>query len=152
MIRLRSSPLSTPGAITLRLFLNAHYKSSLPMQLKVVWDQLLQADPKGPALIFCTALLFEQHYSAHPRIRGTLTACTLAESPIAISLHRRLQPLRYLHDCFDCFRPERFSRVGLSPTGKAPPLHGARQKRTLTNHIPPAKIRLKADLHLELVL
>jgi hypothetical protein len=41
-------------------------------------------------------------------------------------LHRRLQPLRYLHDCSDCFRPERFSRVGLSPTGKAPPLHGAR--------------------------
>ena len=84
MIRLRSSPLSTPDAITLRLFLNAHYKSSLPMQLKVVWDQLLQADLEGPSLIFCTALLLEQHYSAHPRIRGTLTACTLAESPIAI--------------------------------------------------------------------
>ena len=41
------------------------------------------------------------------------------------SLHWRLQPLRYLHDCSNCFRPERFSRVGLSPTGKAPPYHGA---------------------------
>ena len=41
-------------------------------------------------------------------------------------LHRRLQPLRYLHDCSDCFRPERFSRVGLSPTDNAPPWQGAR--------------------------
>ncbi len=39
----------------------------------------------------------------------------------SVSLHRRLQPFRYLHDCSDCFRPDRFSRVGLSPTGKAPP-------------------------------
>ena len=38
-------------------------------------------------------------------------------------LYRRLQPLRYLHDCSDCYRPERFSRVGLSPTDKAPPWH-----------------------------
>jgi hypothetical protein len=29
-------------------------------------------------------------------------------------------------------------RVGLSPTGKAPPLHGARQKRPVTNRIPDA--------------
>jgi len=47
-------------------------------------------------------------------------------------LHRRLQPLRYLHDCSDCFRPERISRVGLSPTGKAPPYHGARHLETVT--------------------
>jgi len=47
-------------------------------------------------------------------------------------LHRRLQPFRYLHDCSDCFRPERFSRVGFSPTGKAPPLHGAHPLRTVT--------------------
>ncbi|MEQ1620642.1 MAG: hypothetical protein ABL919_04495, partial [Methylococcales bacterium] len=70
--------------------------------------------------------LFEA-YSAFTRI----TACTLAESPKSDPLHRRLQPLRYLHDCFDCFRPERFSRVGLSPTGKAPPLHGAHPNRSL---------------------
>jgi hypothetical protein len=31
-------------------------------------------------------------------------------------LHRRLQRLRYLHRCFDCYRPERTSsRTGLSP-------------------------------------
>ena len=46
------------------------------------------------------------------------------------SLHWRLQPLRYLHDCSNCFRPERFSRVGLSPTGKAPPYHGAHPQET----------------------
>ena len=47
------------------------------------------------------------------------------------SLHWRLQPLRYLHDCSNCFRLERFSRVGLSPTGKAPPYHGAHPKLTV---------------------
>ena len=83
MVRFRSSPISTPDAIKLRLFLNAHHKGSLPLQLKVVWDLLLQADPEGPALIFCAALHFEQLYTTQPRIRGTLTACTLAGSPIA---------------------------------------------------------------------
>jgi len=33
-------------------------------------------------------------------------ACTLAKSP-GDPLHQRLQPLRYLHDCSDCFRLER---------------------------------------------
>ena len=37
---------------------------------------------------------------------------TITMSP---SVHRRLQPLRYLHDCSDCFRLER-CRVGLAPT------------------------------------
>ena len=55
MVRFRSSPISAPDAIKLRLFLNAHHKGSLPMQLKVVWNQLLQADPEGPTLINCTA-------------------------------------------------------------------------------------------------
>ena len=32
----------------LRLSLNAHHNGSLPMQLEVVWNQLLQADPRGP--------------------------------------------------------------------------------------------------------
>ncbi|MFA5922912.1 MAG: hypothetical protein WC856_16760 [Methylococcaceae bacterium] len=37
----------------------------------------------------------------------------------------------HTHDCFNCFRAERFSRVGLSPTGKAPPYHGTRQLQTV---------------------
>ena len=71
MVRFRSSPLSTPDAIKLHLFLNAHHKGSLPLQLKVVWNLLLQADPEGPALIFCAALHIEQLYTTQPRIRGT---------------------------------------------------------------------------------
>ena len=35
-----------------------------------------------------------------------VTACTLANSP-SDPLHRRRQPLRYLHDCSDCYRLER---------------------------------------------
>jgi len=80
MIRFRSSPLSIPDAIKLRLFLNAHHKGSFPLQLKVVWNQLLQADSEGPTFIFCAALHIEQLYTTQPRIRGTLTACKLAGS------------------------------------------------------------------------
>jgi hypothetical protein len=65
-------------------------------------------------------VLFED-CSAFTRV----TACTLAKSPICDPLHQRLQPLRYLHDCSDCFRLERSCRVGFAPTGKAPPFHGA---------------------------
>src|SRR5258706_7444110 len=37
---------------------------------------------------------------------------------------QRLQPLRYLHDCSDCFRLERLPGGACTPW-KAPPLHGA---------------------------
>jgi hypothetical protein len=33
-------------------------------------------------------------------------------------IHQRLQPLRYLHDCSDCFRLLQNRRVGLAPTEK----------------------------------
>ncbi|HEY5140927.1 MAG TPA: hypothetical protein VIJ25_16665, partial [Methylococcales bacterium] len=107
-------------AIKLHLFLNAHHKGSLPMQLKVVWNQLLQADPEGTTLIFYAALHFEQPYTTQPRIRGTLAACTLAKSS-SDPLHRRLQPLRYLHDCFDCFRLEQKLPGGTFTHWKTPP-------------------------------
>jgi hypothetical protein len=60
------------------------------------------------------------------------------------SLHWRLQPLRYLHDCSNCFRPERFSQVGLSPTGKAQPYHGARAAiaDSLTHQPPPTAFEI----------
>jgi hypothetical protein len=41
---------------------------------------------------------------------------------------RRVQPLRYLHDCSDCFRLERLPG-GACTHWKAPPLHGARHER-----------------------
>jgi hypothetical protein len=35
-----------------------------------------------------------------------------------LPLHRRLQPLRYLPDCFDCYWLERSCRAGFAPTEK----------------------------------
>jgi hypothetical protein len=42
---------------------------------------------------------------------------------------RRLQPFRYLHDCSGASGWS-IRRVGFTPTGKAPPYHGARHKPT----------------------
>ena len=53
-------------------------------------------------------------------------------------LHRRLQLLRHLHNCSDCFRLERNSRAGFAPTGKTPPCHGARQERSFPS--PPIRV------------
>ena len=47
--------------------------------------------------------------------------------PLYDPLHRRLQPLRYLHDCSDCFRPERQGPGGTRTRWKTVPLHGARE-------------------------
>src|SRR3954451_23093274 len=47
-----------------------------------------------------------------------VAACTLAQSPI-VTANRRLQPLRYLHDCSDCFRLERIAGWGLHPLESA---------------------------------
>jgi hypothetical protein len=55
-------------------------------------------------------------------------------------LHQRLQPVRHLPDCSDCFRPERCSRVGLAPTGKTPPYHGAHPTPSLP--LPSTGVRL----------
>ncbi len=45
-----------------------------------------------------------------------ITACLLAKPPKSGPLHQRLQQLRYLHCCSDCYRVERTSsRAGLSP-------------------------------------
>ena len=55
MVRLRSSLWFITDPVWRDLFLNAHHNGSLPMQLKVFWGLLLQADPEGPALIFCAA-------------------------------------------------------------------------------------------------
>jgi hypothetical protein len=55
------------------------------------------------------------------------TACLLAKPPKSGPLHQRLQQLRYLHCCSDCYRVERTSsRAGLPRCGPAP-FHGARK-------------------------
>jgi hypothetical protein len=43
-------------------------------------------------------------------------------------LHRRLQPLRYLHDCSDCYRLERQLPDGSDSRWKTVPLHGAQNQ------------------------
>src|SRR5258705_13411387 len=48
-----------------------------------------------------------------------------------VTANRRLQPLRYLHDCSDCFRLERLPG-GACTHWKAPPCHGARQKAVIS--------------------
>src|ERR1700680_3630466 len=60
-----------------------------------------------------------------------VTACTLALSPYFVTrFTRRLQPLRYLHDCSGCFRLE-LSPGGIRTHWKAPPYHGARPKAAI---------------------
>ena len=51
--------------------------------------------------------------------------------PLLLSRHaiRRLQPLRYPDSCSGCFRLERLPG-GICTHWKAPPFHGARQKRS----------------------
>src|SRR3979411_1242642 len=60
----------------------------------------------------------------------TITASIDGSAVKAQSLagNRRLQPLRSLHDCSDCFRLERLPG-GACTHWKAPPCHGARQQR-----------------------
>ena len=56
-----------------------------------------------------------------------ITACLLAKPPKSGPLHQRLQQLRYLHCCSDCYRVERTSsRAGLSPLWTSA-FHGARK-------------------------
>lgn len=73
-----------------------------------------------------------------------VAACILAKSP-SDPLHRRLQPLRYLHDCSGCFRREQNRRAGFAPAGKAPPFHGARRTRVLCtdqyHHYGPPRVK-----------
>src|SRR6266404_7275274 len=72
---------------------------------------------------------------AHCPFRGLLgvhSRCGLHTRAVTNLRHanRRLQPLRYLHDCSDCFRLERLPGGACTPW-KAPPLHGAHPKQTL---------------------
>jgi hypothetical protein len=52
------------------------------------------------------------------------------------TLSERLQPLRYLPDCSGCFRLE-WLPGGVWTRWKAPPCHGARQKRSFDHVQPP---------------
>jgi hypothetical protein len=73
----------------------------------------IQIGSASALIIFGTCSAFTQ-----------VMACPLAESPCD-PFHRRLQPLRYLHDCSDCYRLERQLPGGTNPAGRSVPLHGA---------------------------
>jgi hypothetical protein len=77
--------------------------------------------PRNCSRVGLHIVLFEA-CSAFTRV----AARTLAPSPIRDLLHRRLQPIRHLHDCSGCFRLER-SPGGTCTHWKAPPSHGARR-------------------------
>src|ERR1700694_4506613 len=89
-------------------------------------DQLFQPSP-----------IWQSGRPTHRPFRGLLdvhSRCGLHTRAATNSWHanRRLPPLRYLHDCSDCFRLERLPG-GACTYWKVPPLHGARQMRTCTN-------------------
>ena len=49
-------------------------------------------------------------------------------NPLKDPLHRRLQPIRYLHGCSDCYRPERKLPGGICTRRKTAPWHGALER------------------------
>jgi hypothetical protein len=67
-----------------------------------------------------SALIFSR-----PAQRSFTLRPACSPSPSQDPLYRRLQPLRYLRDCFDCYRLERTLPGGICTHGKTVPLHGA---------------------------
>src|SRR6202048_2706167 len=74
--------------------------------------------------------------SANPRLSNGCSSPPPFEACLSLiarqRLNRRLQSLRYLRDCSDCFRLERLPG-GTCTHWKAPPLHGAHPERTSTS-------------------
>ena len=60
-------------------------------------------------------------------------ACTIAGSSIVTSCHRRLQLYRYFHNVPIASVLSDLAEWVLSPTGKAPPYHGARQLQSFAS-------------------
>src|SRR5580692_10901076 len=85
--------------------------------------------PRKGCRVGLRIVLFEA-CSAFTRV----AACTLALPPIRDTLIEGL-PLRYLHDCSDCFRLERLPG-GACTHWKTPPCHGAHPRQTLERSLP----------------
>ena len=123
------SSLTTPWGFPCYVcFPCVHAAANAPVQqLGAFFAQLAQLFQPSP--------IWQSGRPAHRPFRGLFGVHlryglhTRAATVFRGTLNRRLQPFRYLHSCSGCFRLEP-SRVGLAPTGKAPPFHGARQKRT----------------------
>jgi hypothetical protein len=129
----RAAPVShAPGHITglpvLRLFFSfVHAVVNTPAEsmgavfrsLPHRWQPSLQFRRFG----------FHDTHSKHAQ-RSPALRLARSPSPLKDPLHRRLQLLRYLHRCSDCFRLERVG--GIRPAGKSAPFHGARNIRAST--------------------
>ena len=101
-----------------------HYPGAAPERIVSLISSRRISLPRG-CRVDLRIVLFEA-CSAFTRV----AACTLALSPIRDTLNRRLQPLRYLHDCSDCFRLERLPG-GACTHWKAPPSQRAETIRQL---------------------
>ena len=66
---------------------------------------------------------------SRPAQRSLALRPARSPSPLKDPLHRRLQQLRYLHCCSDCFRLERQLPGGVRTRWKTAPFHGARKVR-----------------------
>src|ERR1700730_8949422 len=58
-----------------RFFSNAQHHGSLPQQLGVVWDRLLETDPEGPTLISHAA--YPHDWSVHDELLSVCACSTL---------------------------------------------------------------------------
>ena len=68
-----------------------------------------------------------------PAQRSLTLRPACSPSPLQNPLHHRLQPLRYLHVCSGCYRPERKLPDGFRTRWKTAPFHGARQNSVITD-------------------
>src|ERR1700688_3603513 len=124
----RWSSLTTPWGLPCCVrFPCVHAAASTPVQqLGVFFARLTQLFQPSP--------IWQSGRPAHRPFRGLLSVysrCGLHTCAVTNSRHanRRLQPLRCLHDCSDCFRLERLPG-GVRTHWKAPPFHGAHPERT----------------------
>jgi len=93
-----------------------------PAQPAGVYFALFPVDvslPRIPAGSAC-ALPFSR-----PAQRSLALRPARSPNPLKDPLHRRLQSLRFLHDCSDCFRLERQLPGGIRTHWKTAPFHGA---------------------------
>ena len=105
-----------------------HYPGAASGRITSLISSRRSSLPRKGCRVGLRIVLFEA-CSAFTRV----AACTLALPPIRDTLIRRLQPLRYLHDCSDCFRLERLPG-GACTHWKTPPCHGAHPEQTLIAH------------------
>ena len=104
-----------------------------------LFSSFMHAVTNTPAELLAAFARFPNNASLPRVIAGSASAshfsrpaqCSLmlrpacSPSPLQNPLHQRLQPLRYLHGCSSCYRPERKLPGGIRTRWKTAPFHGA---------------------------